>query len=178
MGKNVFRYVVRFSRDITIALLATILFTQFVIQNLQVKGHSMEPTLVDGQIILIDKLYYKFYEPKADDIVGFSVDTLEEKIVKRIVGVEGDVVDYIDGMLYVNGMAVDRMESGDIQYPFTIPRDNYFVVGDNADNSIDSRYELIGLICNEDIIGKIIIFHLPFLSDDNYSVSTFLNFKE
>ncbi|OOB77564.1 MAG: signal peptidase I [Epulopiscium sp. Nuni2H_MBin001] len=157
MNKNLLKQLMRFAKDVTIAFIATVLFTQFVLQNLQVRGHSMEPTLTDGQTILINKVYYKFNEPQVNDIVGFAVDTVEVKIVKRIIAVEGDVVDYIDGMLYVNEVAFARMDSGDIQYPFTVPEGRYFVVGDNVDSSIDSRYQLIGVICLEDILGKIVL---------------------
>ncbi|OON90854.1 MAG: signal peptidase I [Epulopiscium sp. Nele67-Bin001] len=157
MNKNLLKPLMRFAKDVTIAFIATVLFTQFVLQNLQVRGHSMEPTLTDGQTILINKVYYKFNEPQVNDIVGFAVDTVEVKIVKRIIAVEGDVVDYIDGMLYVNEVAFASMDSGDIQYPFTVPEGRYFVVGDNVDSSIDSRYQLIGVICLEDILGKIVL---------------------
>lgn len=149
------------SRDILIAGIIVIMLTTFCVQSLRVVGGSMAPTLLNGQIVIINKTAYKFQEPKQGDIIGFYTESVQEKVVKRIVGMPGDMIDYKDGALYINQVPLEYMADekirprGDIDYPYKVPINAYFVVGDNINSSIDSRYERIGCISKDNIIGKI-----------------------
>lgn len=148
-------------RDILISVIAVGLLTTFLVQNLRVLGASMAPTLVDGEMVLINKVAYLFSEPEVGDIIGFQSDSIKEKIVKRIVGIPGDIIDYQDGQITVNQVPLNYKNQeltrsrGDIQYPYTVPENAYFVLGDNIDSSIDSRYTLIGSVPKDKIIGRI-----------------------
>ncbi|OOB79450.1 MAG: signal peptidase I [Epulopiscium sp. Nuni2H_MBin003] len=136
-------------------------FTTFVVQMLRIAGDSMDPTLVDNQWVIINKIYYNFSEPQIGDVIGFRVPEIDVDIVKRIVAVEGDVIDFVNGGIYINDVPMADNSTliynkGDIHYPFTVPTNHYFMLGDNIQSSIDSRYVLIGTITKENIIGKII----------------------
>ncbi|MGL6173251.1 MAG: signal peptidase I [Cellulosilyticaceae bacterium] len=155
-------------KDILIASLIVIVLTQFGFQNLKVVGSSMAPTLLSGQLVIINKIAYRLTEPKLGDVIGFYTPGIREKVVKRIIGMPGDVIDYKEGILYVNQKAIQNLtqeklrKRGDIEYPYQIPNHSYFVVGDNLNSSIDSRYKSIGCITKEQIIGKISLRVWPF----------------
>lgn len=166
-GKN-FKTLQGWIKDILIASLIVIILTQFGFQNLRVVGNSMAPTLLSGQLVIINKIAYQLTQPKPGDIIGFYAPGVKEKVVKRIVGMPGDRIDYKDGTLYVNQKAIQSLtqeklrKRGDIEYPYQIPQDAYFVLGDNLNSSIDSRYKSIGCITKEQIIGKISLRVWPF----------------
>lgn len=155
-------------KDILIASLIVIVLTQFGFQNLRVVGSSMTPTLLSGQLVIINKIAYRLTEPKLGDVIGFYTPGIREKVVKRIIGMPGDVIDYKEGILYVNQKAIQNLtqeklrKRGDIEYPYQVPDNSYFVVGDNLNSSIDSRYKSIGCITKEQIIGKISLRVWPF----------------
>ncbi len=152
------------AKDLFIAIIIVFLIINFIGQFLQVKGQSMEPTLREGNFILINKLYYRFNEPQVDDIISFSTQSMSGHIVKRIIAVEGDTIEYFSGTLYVNGLPINdpdihfARKRGDIDYPFIVPEGYFFTLGDNLNNSIDSRYEQIGLVEKKQINGKIIMY--------------------
>lgn len=138
---------------IVVVLIRTFLFTPVV-----VVGDSMVPTLENKQILLLDKITYKFKEIKRFDIV--VIDTGKSEIIKRIIGLPGEKVEYKDNLLYINGEVIESIYNFDTQ-DFTmesiteselIPEDKYLVLGDNRLVSSDSR--IIGLIDKKDILGK------------------------
>lgn len=138
---------------IVVVLIRTFLFTPVV-----VVGDSMVPTLENKQILLLDKITYKFKEIKRFDIV--VIDTGKSEIIKRIIGLPGETVEYKDNLLYINGEVIESIYNFDTQ-DFTmesitesklIPEDKYLVLGDNRLVSSDSR--IIGLIDKKDILGK------------------------
>lgn len=149
--KNVYPYV--------IVVIIVVLIRVFVITPAVVDGSSMEPTLSNNNVIILNKIDYKLNEIERFDVVVINWNG--EKLVKRIIGLPGEHVEYKDGVLYVDEKVVNedfshgqtsdfKLES--IGY-LTIPGDKYFVVGDNRENSTDSRY--IGLIDKEDILGSV-----------------------
>ncbi len=125
---------------------------------------SMEPGIANGQQVLINRMAYVFGDPKANDVVLFQPrESLNgEPTIKRIIGVPGDTIIISGGKLYVNGtqyqdpVPTERMEySGRAKTAITLGEGEYFVLGDNRNNSEDSRYQSIGNITKEEIIGKI-----------------------
>lgn len=144
-----------------------IVLRQFVITPIQVVGTSMKPNLVDGELMLLNKITYNFNEIKRFDIV--VVDYKEEPLIKRVIGLPGETVEYKDDKLYINGNYVkeDFEKNGKTEdynikdYGYSkIPEDMYFVVGDNRVNSSDSR--TIGLIKKDIILGKANFVLYPF----------------
>ena len=146
-----------------IIVLVVILLRTFIITPVRVNGDSMNQTLKDGEILLLEKYDKKF---KRFDIVVLKYN--DEKLVKRIIGMPGESVQYRNNILYINGEKVSEDFLTEETYDFDlnvlgydeIPENYYFVVGDNRSNSLDSR--LIGLISKEDIEGKAIFRIFPF----------------
>ncbi len=149
--KNVYPYA--------IVVLVVILLRTFIITPAIVDGPSMEPTLYDNNIILLNKLDYKLNNIKRYDIV--VVKWNNEKIIKRVIGLPGEHVEYKEGNLYIDGFVVNENfkhgQTDDFKLEtigfITIPGDKYFVVGDNRPNSTDSR--MISLIDKKDILGSV-----------------------
>lgn len=144
-------------------LVITYLVITFVGQRTQVQGSSMEPTLSDNDNLIVDKISYRFKEPQRYDIIVFPFQYKENTYyIKRIIGLPGETV-YIDenGAIYIDGELLTEsygrevmLSAGRAGEPVTLGEDEYFVLGDNRNNSSDSRDPSVGNIRREDIIGK------------------------
>ena len=148
------------------ALLICVLVFVFVVRIMDVNGSSMTPTLINGDKVLVSGL---FYEPDRGDIVVFKKDSYNDNkaLVKRVIAVEGDVVniDFDNGIVYVNGEAVEEdyidvstNTKLDFIGPQTVPENCLFVMGDNRNASTDSRDKRIGMV------GKVLLVIYPFSS--------------
>lgn len=137
----------------------------FVGQRTEVEGASMENTLHNGDNLIVDKLSYRFHDPERFDIIVFPFKYQDNTYyIKRIIGLPGETVQIMeDGSIYINGERLDESYGMEVIKPETIGRaadpivlgeDEYFVMGDNRNNSSDSRTEIVGNIKREDIIGK------------------------
>ena len=134
------------------ALIATL-----VLPVLQIEGTSMEPTLVNGDIVLLTKTTAF----GRGDICGFAWNN--KILIKRVIGIPGDWIEIdTDGTVYLNGERLDEPYAEqiafgecDLEFPFQVPQEQYFVLGDMRESSIDSRNTLVGCVENEQIIGKI-----------------------
>jgi len=134
-----------------------------MMQWLETSIHSMEHTLYDGDTVLVNRFSYQFNSPKADDIVVFMQGGSEHTFynIKRVIGVPGDMVQIKDGIIYVNEEEYPDIiptepiiVSGLASEPILLEEEEYFVLGDNRNNSEDSRFANIGLILEDEIIGK------------------------
>ena len=131
--------------------------------RLTVPGESMEPTFSSGDVVLMNRLFIKVMPPNTNDVVVFlpPSNLSAQYSIKRIVATPGDTVQVKNGKIYVNGEAFhDKaqtesiVDAGLASSEITLEDDEYFVMGDNRNNSEDSRYETIGNIHREDIIGS------------------------
>lgn len=143
----------------------TYLVITFVGQRTEVEGESMETTLQDGDNLIVDKISYRFNDPKRFDIIVFPFKYQSNTYyIKRIIGLPGETVSidengniYIDGEILEEsyGREIIKPDSlGNVTYPITLGDDEYFVMGDNRNNSTDSRTEVVGNIKRSDIIGR------------------------
>ena len=160
----------KFVKDILpyiIVVVVVILLRQFIVTPIQVVGTSMNPNLIDGELMLLNKITYRFNDIERFDIV--VVDHDDDPIIKRVIGLPGEKVEYKDNKLYINGEEIKEnfKTNGDTDdYNIiesshsTIPKNMYFVVGDNRINSADSR--IIGLIDKDMILGKANFVLFPF----------------
>ena len=137
----------------------------FVGQRTEVEGASMENTLHNGDNLIVDKLSYRFHDPERFDIIVFPFQFQDNTYyIKRIIGLPGETVQIMDdGSLYINGEKLEENYGMEVIKPETIGRaaepielgdDEYFVMGDNRNNSSDSRTDMVGNITRENIIGK------------------------
>ncbi|MDD3821652.1 MAG: signal peptidase I [Bacilli bacterium] len=146
-------------------IIVVILLRSFIITPAQVVGNSMQPNLNNGDIILLNKISYRFYDINRFDIVVIKY-AASTPLVKRVIGLPGEKVAYLDNKLYINNIYVKEpvyLKGTTDDYALDndyIPDNYYFVVGDNRNNTIDSR--TIGLIKREDIIGKTNYIIYPF----------------
>ena len=157
--------------SIVITIVAVILFIVYIGSIQQVLGPSMEPTLKEGDILILNKIGYKLFDVKRFDIVAVKTKT-SKYYVKRIIGLPGEKVEYINNVLFINEKAhkeeflakdtiTENFSIKDLGYD-TIPEDMYLVLGDNRINSEDSRDPKIGLIKKVDILGKNSLRIFPF----------------
>lgn len=158
---------------ILIVLLMTYLVIHYVGQRTEVDGESMENTLSNGDNLIVDKITYRFSDPKRFDIIVFPFQYKENTYyIKRIIGLPGETVQIDDGgNIYINGELLEESYGREIIRADTIGRaaepivlgdDEYFVMGDNRNNSSDSRTEMVGNIHRDDIIGRAWLRIWPF----------------
>ena len=145
-------------------VLLSIVLNKFVIQKVEVDGPSMNTTLKTGQQLMVQKVSYHFTDPKRGDIVvfqppGYEDDTL---YIKRVIGVPGDRVQIIDGYIYLNGKKYDDpqwreeiLDPGIAEEEVTVGEGEYFVVGDNRNDSTDSRE--FGAVEKSRIMGEAVL---------------------
>ena len=142
-----------------VSLLIATLLKNTVVASAYVPTGSMEGTVVTGSRIFINKLAYLIAEPQRGDIVSFYCpDEPDTLYLKRIIGLPGDIVEGIDGYVYINGEILasdytDIMLNRDFG-PFVVPENSYFMMGDNRTNSWDSRYWDNPYVSRDAIIGK------------------------
>lgn len=139
--------------------------------RIPVVGQSMTPTLEGDEIVLVDRFIYKLIDPKPNDLVVFLPNGNEKShyYVKRVIGVPGDTVQIMNGKVYVNGelfeeqIADSSIENGLLaEEPVLVGEGEFFVLGDNRNNSEDSRYANIGNVKKEYIEGKAWFIVSPF----------------
>ena len=147
------------------AVLFIFLLSTYVTVRTPVVGNSMEPALKDGDHLLLDKLTYRFRDPQRFDIIVFPYGDAEETFyIKRIIGLPGETVQidekgyiYIDGEILYEGYGKEIIKPGNAgiaSKPVQLGEDEYFVLGDNRNNSKDSRWESVGKIHRRDITGR------------------------
>ena len=147
---------------IVMAIIVCVLLFSFFVRLVDVVGISMNPTLEDGDKIIVSNL---FYDPKPGDIIVFRKDEYRvEPLVKRIIAVEGQTVDidFDRGIVYVDGEPLDEpyiaeltTDPIDFTGEITVPEGCVFVMGDNRNHSTDSRYSDIGCVDERCIMGKV-----------------------
>lgn len=137
----------------------------FIGQGTRVSGRSMENTFMEGDSLFIDKLSYRFTKPKRFDVIVFPFQEGREKVlyIKRVIGLPGETVQIAGDNIYINGNILEEdyrkeaMEEGSegiALNPVILGEDEYFVLGDNRNFSMDSRQAQIGAVREKDIIGK------------------------
>ena len=147
---------------IVLIIAPTWIVVTFVGQRTEVSGSSMETTLSDKDQLIVDKMTYRFRDPKRYDIVVFPYQYQDNTYyIKRIIGLPGETVQILSGMVYIDGMRLDEHYGNEImenpgiaEEPLTLGEDEYFVLGDNRNNSSDSRASDVGLIHRKDLIGR------------------------
>lgn len=188
------RYFFYYARLIVVALVLAVLVKETMLEAYNIPSESMRNTLLVGDFLLAEKLTFGpkipftdlrlpgILSPEPGDVIVFkSPEDTEKSYIKRVVAVGGDRVEIVDKVVYVNGEAVDDSRfvihsdptllprtaayPRDNFGPITVPDDHYFVLGDNRDNSSDSRFW--GCVPRELVTGRAILIHWSWRSDPN-----------
>lgn len=153
-----------FVETIVFTLLIYLLVRTFLFENYRVIGRSMEPTLENDQFLVVNKLGYRLHEPRRGDIIVFNDrGTGNRKLIKRVIGLPGEILGIRDGQVFINDRLLEEpyitIPGNTSQPPSAIPEDQYFVMGDHRTNSSDSRSW--GVLPRERILGKAWISYWP-----------------
>ncbi len=170
MKDNVRKEIIDWVKTIVISLVLAFLIVQ-VIKPTIVSGESMYPTLNDRDYLILNRMAYKFGDIDRGDIIVFKSDLKqdngkEKDLIKRVIAIPGDHLIIKDSKVYINGEVQNEpyihneYTSGDID--IVIPDNDVFVMGDNRENSRDSRSSDVGLVNESDIIGEVMIRLFPF----------------
>lgn len=160
--KSIVRELAGWLVYIIIIVVITWTVVTFLGQRTAVSGSSMEPTLSNGDQLIVDKLSYRFGEPSRFDVVVFPYKYKNNTFfIKRIIGMPGETIQIVDGAVYINGNRLpedygnEPMENAGIAAePITLGADEYFLLGDNRNNSQDSRAANVGIVHRDELIGK------------------------
>lgn len=144
-----------------VIIIIVLLVKKFVFTPVIVNGPSMMDTLHDKDIMILDKLGMKLNGIDRFDIVVIQTD--HAKIIKRVIGLPGETIEYKDNKLYINDKEIEDPYGSQVTYDFEkieIPEDTYYVLGDNRTDSVDSR--ILGVIPRSDILGHATFIIYPF----------------
>lgn len=142
------------------AVIIAMLFQNYVYAQSEVQNISMQNTLVAGQRLIEDKWSYRFSQPEHGDVVIINGPESAVRLVKRVIAIPGDVIDVRDGQVYLNEQPLvepytkGNTFSAGMAFPFTVQKDQLFVMGDNREHSQDSR--ALGPISIKSIEGKVV----------------------
>ncbi|MDE6220708.1 MAG: signal peptidase I [Lachnospiraceae bacterium] len=163
--KKIVKGIYEWSKLILFAMVAAFLLKNNVVASALVPTGSMEQTVMTGSRIVINRLAYLYADPQRGDIVSFYCpDDGETLYLKRIMGLPGEVIEGVDGKVYIDGKAVPDYTQNKFYEdfgPYRIPENCYFMMGDNRSNSWDSRYWTNKFVEIEDIIGKAEFMYYP-----------------
>jgi signal peptidase I len=169
----------RLVREVIETIVLTILMflvIRFAVQNFNIEGHSMEPSLHDQELILVDKWTYLFHPPSRGDVIVFIAPPQpSQDYIKRVIGIPGDVISIQNTNVIVDGVPlketyVDPKNQGTTFddkriFNMVVPPNDYFVLGDNRANSSDSR--VWGFVPKQNIIGRAALVYWPLQQDND-----------
>ena len=169
MNKEKIKKIIKEIYSYVIIVVVVVLFRTFIATPVRVDGSSMDSTLKNGDILILNKLDKK-YDRFDVVVVNITIDGHKSKLVKRIIGLPGESIEYKDNELYINGKIIEDISTErtnnfsleDLYNLEKLPSDCYFVMGDNRNGSRDSRDYTVGIIKKEDIVGTTTIRLFPF----------------
>ncbi|MGP4106621.1 signal peptidase I [Virgibacillus sp. L01] len=171
------KYLRRIIPIVLLAIVLAFLFRSFLFASYVVDGESMEPTLYDGNLLMVNKVVYDLKDVNRFDVIVFHASKKDD-YVKRVIGLPGDEIEYKDDKLFINGKYVkenflESLKKMDEIKPYTndftleektgetkVPNGNLFVMGDNRESSLDSR--TFGFVSVNKLVGKVDITYWPF----------------
>lgn len=170
--KKIRGYVLEVLVYAVLFVLCALVIPNYVMQRAKVSGSSMENTLFDGDNVLVDKISYQFHNPERYDVVVFyPFEGEKEHYVKRVIGLPGETIQIIGSDIYIDGAKINESYGKDpITYagiaaePITLGENEFFLMGDNREESYDCRYADIGPVHKSAIDGKAVLRIWPLKS--------------
>jgi signal peptidase I len=168
---KIFIKVLIWAAQIAAVIFLAYFIVYYALERTNMVGISMETTLMDKDQIIINKFSYRFTEPKRFDVIVFKQSGEEHSYydIKRIIALPGESIQVKDGLIYINGEVVEELVNvepmanyGLVAEELKLEENEYFVLGDNRNNSEDSRFASVGMIRREEIIGEAFLRTSPF----------------
>lgn len=152
--------------SILIAVVLAFFIRYFIVELYMVEGPSMRPTLLNGERLVVNKFVYRFKQPERGEVIVFRYPKDPSRdFIKRVIAVPGDSIEIKEGRVFLNGQLLNEpyiLEKTKGSYPLaTVPAGTIFVMGDNRNNSEDSRFKDVGFVSNEMIKGKAVVVFWP-----------------
>ncbi len=166
MIRKILDEILDWSKIVLIALVLTFVVSRTLVANAKVPSGSMESTIMTGSRILINRLAYLNSPPERGDIIAFYFpDDGRTLYLKRVIGLPGEKIEGIDGVIYVDDQPLEenyiREEPEGDFGPYEVPEESYFVMGDNRNNSQDSRYWKDKFVERDEIVGRAEVEYYP-----------------
>ena len=165
-------------------IVLTITASYFITTNVFVKtavaGVSMEPTLMEGQVVIVNKIEYYLKSPKRNDVIVYKQRNREHSYyeIKRVIGLPGETVKIKNGIIYINDEALKEKvktetieNAGLAEEGIKLDDNEYFVLGDNRNDSEDSRFASVGNVLKNEILGKAVATEKPFTLVDSLNLA-------
>ncbi len=169
--KQIVKSIIIWIIEIALVIAAAYLIIEYAMEKTTMMGSSMSSTLEDEEKIIVNKLAYLRKDPERFDVIVFKQSNNEHSYynIKRVIGLPGDVIEIIEGYVFINGEKLEEVidveamrVAGIAQEPVELQENEFFVLGDNRNSSEDSRFANVGIVVKKDIIGKAWIRLKPF----------------
>lgn len=179
-AKKIIKEIIIWILLIVITITASYLVTTNIFVKTSVSGVSMEPTLKEGQVVIVNKFEYYLKKPKRNDVIVYKQSNKEHSYfeLKRVIGLPGETVKIKNGVVYINDEVMkDKIKTDIIQNSglaeegVKLDDNEYFVLGDNRNDSEDSRFASVGNVLRNEILGKAIAIEKPFSLVDNLNLA-------
>jgi signal peptidase I len=178
--KKIIKEIVIWLLLIVLTITASYFITTNVFVKTAVAGVSMEPTLMEGQVVIVNKIEYYLKSPKRNDVIVYKQSNREHSYyeIKRVIGLPGETVKIKNGMIYINDEVLKEKiktetieNAGLAEEGIKLDDNEYFVLGDNRNDSEDSRFASVGNVLRNEILGKAVAIEKPFTLVDSLNLA-------
>lgn len=178
--KKIIKEIVIWLLLIVLTITASYFITTNVFVKTAVAGVSMEPTLMEGQVVIVNKIEYYLKSPKRNDVIVYKQSNREHSYyeIKRVIGLPGETVKIKNGMIYINDEVLKEKiktetieNAGLAEEGIKLDDNEYFVLGDNRNDSEDSRFASVGNVLKNEILGKAVATEKPFTLVDSLNLA-------
>ena len=178
--KKIIKEIVIWLLLIVLTITASYFITTNVFVKTAVAGVSMEPTLMEGQVVIVNKIEYYLKSPKRNDVIVYKQSNREHSYyeIKRVIGLPGETVKIKNGIIYINDEVLKEKiktetieNAGLAEEGIKLDDNEYFVLGDNRNDSEDSRFARVGNVLRNEILGKAVAIEKPFTLVDSLNLA-------